>query len=987
MRAAALGMVLLCGIAQGAEPNSIGMELIEIPAGKFTMGSPAGEKNRRENEEPVAVTLSKPFLLGKTEVTQGQWQAVMSTEPWKGKPLVQADKDCPATEVSFFDAVEFCETLTDLERKAGKLKANEEYRLPTEAEWEYACRAGTTTAFSFGDESKLNSHAWWGGFDLEALNAGKSEVGPGNAAREQYAHKVGLKKPNPWGLHDMHGNVAEWCSDWFGEKLSGGTDPVGPEGGSGRVLRGGSWARYPVTCRSANRDYDVPSSCMLLGFRVARSQSVASAQPAAVTNSKSADAQIFSVPKLLKPQSDGAVDATYNAAWKAYELGVQAATEKLAAVMTGQFEEAVEKGDLELAEMWEAQINSLKQNGTVAMAKLPVDAVDAAQKSYEASKAKLKVEYDTLVKEYTKKKNLTRARQLRDEIDNLLKPRDDSPSPEANSIGMKLIEIPAGKFTMGSPAGEKDHQPDEGQVAVKLTKPFGLGKTEVTQGQWQQVMGTEPWKGQDYVQADKDCPATYVSFFDAVEFCETLTDLERKAGKLKANEEYRLPTEAEWEYACRAGTTTAFSFGDESKLDSHSWWGGFDFEALKAGKYEAGPGNAAREQYAHKVGFTKPNPWGLYDMHGNVAEWCSDWFGEKLSGGTDPVGPEGGSNRVYRGGGWRNYPGGCRSAYRPSYDPSDRSCDLGFRVARSQSATVAERRQQGTQAEPAPQVAAAERPVQLEENSIGMKLIVVPAGKFTMGDGSGVTVTLTKPFLMGKTEVTQWQFKKVMGTEPWEGQQFVQIDEDNAASYVDWNDATAFCQKLTDLERKAGKLKANEEYRLPTEAQWEYACRAGTTTAFSFGDESKLNSHAWWGGLDLEAVSKGEIKAGPGNAGREQYAHKVGLKKPNSWGLYDMHGNAWEWCSDWYGEKLSGGTDPVGPGVGSGRVLRGGGWWFLPVNCRSAYRNGYGPSDCNSSLGFRVARSQSETVAERRQQGAQAEPAPRKEKDPRRPFD
>ena len=177
---------------------------------------------------------------------------------------------------------------------------------------------------------------------------------------------------------------------------------------------------------------------------------VANAQPAAVRNPKSADAKIFSVSKLLKPQSDGAVDASYNAAWQAYELGVQAATEKLAAVMTGQFEDAVEKGDLELAEMWEAQINSLKQNGTVAMAKLPVDAVDAAQKSYEESKAKLKVEYDTLVKEYTKKKNLTRARQLKDEIENLLKPRE---VPPTNSIGMELVSIPEGEFLMGEGGG------------------------------------------------------------------------------------------------------------------------------------------------------------------------------------------------------------------------------------------------------------------------------------------------------------------------------------------------------------------------------------------------------------------------------------------------------------------------------------------------------------------------------------------------------
>ena len=264
MRAAALGVVLLCGIAQGAEPNSIGMELIEIPAGKFMMGVGSG----------VAVTLTKPFRLGKTEVTQGQWQQVMSTEPWKGQDYVQADKDCPATYVSFFDAVEFCDGLTDLERKSGKLQANEEYRLSTEAEWEYACRAGTTTAFSFGDESKINSHAWWGGLDFGALLKREIKAGTGNAAREQYAHAVGLKKPNPWGLYDMHGNVWEWCSNWYDGKLSGGADPIGPEGGSRRVIRGGCWWQYQAQCRSARRNSNDPGTRDTdLGFRVARSQS------------------------------------------------------------------------------------------------------------------------------------------------------------------------------------------------------------------------------------------------------------------------------------------------------------------------------------------------------------------------------------------------------------------------------------------------------------------------------------------------------------------------------------------------------------------------------------------------------------------------------------------------------------------------------------------------------------------------------------------
>ena len=265
MRAAALGMVLLCLMSGCTKSgtNSIGIVLIKIPAGKFTMG---------ESGDAVAVTLTKPFWLGKTEVTKGQWRQVMGgTEPWVD---YWCDKDSPVTDVSWMEAKTFCQKLTVLKRKAGKLPAGESYRLPTEAEWEYACRAGTTTAFSFGDESKLNSHAWWGGLDFEAALKGEFKAGPGNAAREQYAHKVGLKKPNPWGLYDMHGNVLEWCSDWYGEKLSGGTDPVGPEGGSYRVIRGGCWGLPPDRCRPAARRNGVPSSGLYdLGFRVARSQS------------------------------------------------------------------------------------------------------------------------------------------------------------------------------------------------------------------------------------------------------------------------------------------------------------------------------------------------------------------------------------------------------------------------------------------------------------------------------------------------------------------------------------------------------------------------------------------------------------------------------------------------------------------------------------------------------------------------------------------
>lgn len=241
-----------------------------------------------------------------------------------------------------------------------------------------------------------------------------------------------------------------------------------------------------------------------------------------------------------------------------------------------------------------------------------------------------------------------------------------------NGLEMKLVWCPAGTFTMGSPKSEKDRDKDEDQVQVTLTAGFWLGKYEVTQGEWERVMGTTPWKGEDYVKEGPRYAASDISWDDAMEFVKTLTAQERQAGRLPAGWEYTLPTEAQWEYACRAGSKTAFSFGDtETQLSDYAWWGGI-----------VGKGNAEKERYAHEVGGKKANAWGLHDLHGNVYEWCADGYAEKLPGGRDPLTAQA-SHRVHRGGGWLNSPSQCRSAYRDWLAPDDRDRYLGFRVARS----------------------------------------------------------------------------------------------------------------------------------------------------------------------------------------------------------------------------------------------------------------------------------------------------------------
>jgi len=215
---------------------------------------------------------------------------------------------------------------------------------------------------------------------------------------------------------------------------------------------------------------------------------------------------------------------------------------------------------------------------------------------------------------------------------------------------MEFVLVPPGAFMMGECS---ERHP------VRLTRPFYLAKYQLTQGQWQTVMGTTPWSGKHYVREDGRNPAVYISWGDCQEAIE------------KLGSGFRLPTEAEWEYACRAGSSNEFCFGDdEPALREHGW---YVENALKAG-----------EEYAHGVGHKRPNAWGLYDMAGNVFEWCHDWYGEYPSGmQTDPSGPERGFGRVMRGGCFLDAAGCCRSAYRHGFDPGYRYGGVGLRPAKS----------------------------------------------------------------------------------------------------------------------------------------------------------------------------------------------------------------------------------------------------------------------------------------------------------------
>ena len=229
--------------------NSIGMKFVWIPPGSFMMGSPKNEERREDDETQHKVTLTKGFYMGVHLVTQEQWQTVTGNNPSHFK----GEKNLPVEQVSWEDCQEFIKKLRDKDKKP--------YRLPTEAEWEYSCRAGTTTPFHFGETISTDQANYDGNFTY------------GNGNKGVYREKttpVGSFPANAFGLYDMHGNVWQWCQDWYGDyPQKDVVDPKGLEKGEFRVLRGGSWGNHPLYCRSACRNWDVPGlRSGLFGCRV-----------------------------------------------------------------------------------------------------------------------------------------------------------------------------------------------------------------------------------------------------------------------------------------------------------------------------------------------------------------------------------------------------------------------------------------------------------------------------------------------------------------------------------------------------------------------------------------------------------------------------------------------------------------------------------------------------------------------------------------------
>lgn len=463
-----------------------------------------------------------------------------------------------------------------------------------------------------------------------------------------------------------------------------------------------------------------------------------------------------------------------------------------------------------------------------------------------------------------------------------------------NGVSFKMIKVDGGTFMMGAHANQEDYVLDNERPAHSVTlSSYYIAETEVTQALWQAVMGNNPSHNRGNLNKPIEC----VSYDNCKEFINKLNAL--------TNKQFRLPTEAEWEFAARGGNKSKdYIYAGSNNLDEVAWYGA----------------DYWHDNGTHPVKTKAPNELGLYDMSGNVLELCNDWFGDYPSTAlTNPQGPTSGSGRVYRGGGWCFDARRCRSSFRSSFGPDDRDCVLGFRLSFSENQ---------------------EEEQLFNVNGISFKMIRVESGTFTMGahanqedevyddDKPAHSVTLSS-YYIAETEVTQALWQTVMGNNP-----SYFKDNNNPVERVSYNDCKEFISILNTLTHK--------KFRLPTEAEWEFAARGG----------NKSKDHIYAGSNNLDDVAWYRDNS-------DGHTHPVKTKAPNELGLYDMSGNVWEWCNDGYENYPSTAqTNPQGLTFGFYGVRRGGSGGSVARFCRSSCRRSSIPDFRDYYLGLRLAFSE-----------------------------
>ena len=589
--------VLSAGSRRKLAINGVEFVFRWIPEGTFIMGSPHDEVGRSNDEVQHEVKISQGFWALETEVTQGMWSLLMGVNPSRSK----SSKRLPVENVSWNDCQRYVEKLNAL----NLCPKGYEFALPTETQWEYACRAGTTTPFSLG--AVLN--------DDDANCDGSKPYGAEVARAVWGATRiVGSYQANPWGLYDMHGNVAEWTADWYGDyPKDETTDTRGPEQGSNRVYRGGSWSDGAASCRSACRaSARVNARADGVGLRLVL---VKTDKAPPTPTSDDDDAFTF----LDAPSKSDAVTQA-------------------------------------------PEPQSPKTNST------PSDSVKTSSNT-ENSNTRTQRAAKSWSDSSSRKPGYRQTLTI--DIESIF-PEIEGWSSVVKEVEFAFRWIPAGSFMMGSPQKENGRKDDEDQHETRITQGFWILETEVTLEIWEDVMNDNPNQFND----SRLLPVENVSWNDCQRFLTKINSPDICPEGVK----FALPTEAQWEYACRAGTTTPFSFGNVLNWDYANCNGNYPYGA---------DGKGERLGKTQKVGSYPPNAWGLFDMHGNVWEWTSDWYAlYPKDKSIDPTGPENGSHRVNRGGCWLDDAVACRAARRHADYPDYHSPNIGFRLILVPDATL-----------------------------------------------------------------------------------------------------------------------------------------------------------------------------------------------------------------------------------------------------------------------------------------------------------
>ena len=604
------------GAQQETLQNSIGMSLTLIPARELSPQS--GDASRPQNELKKR-RISHSFFIGTCEVTNKQYYAVMRSGQHRYKPANRA-----ATKVSWTDAVAFCQRLSAI---AAEQQLGYVYRLPTELEWEYACRAGTQTAFSFaGANVKLAEYGWF------ASNANGT------------AHAVATRKANPWGLFDMHGNVWEWCADPFQFTVSKNGNTFLPATDRMRVRRGGGWRSLADHCRSdVRRGLAADRTLGDVGFRVVMSRAHTPADVATTGNRAHSPGDNRTPLTEIPPEPPAAT--------------VQIASTR--------------------ADSTPATAGNITTAPDSRVATAPTPTLQRSRPPLPATPKPAIV-----------KRSGPQARS----------PSPPKPQPTRlktaaardyliNSIGITMRRIAPGVWTATDPQRDIADSHTNDTQTLRVDQPFHVAIHEVTQEQFQRIMGTNPSRFRN-----PNHPVETVNWYAAESFCKKLSALDEE---IAAGRSYRLPTEAEWEYSCRAAESNGPAPpANQDWLNLNFWCannsGEQEFDAVQF--FQTAPQHYPDQLLAngcktHPVGQKRPNRWSLFDMQGNVWEWCGDVpsndsnanRGEKISGSAAP-------HCIIRGGSWYDVPALCLPASRTKLAPAEQYDNVGFRVVCDQTA-------------------------------------------------------------------------------------------------------------------------------------------------------------------------------------------------------------------------------------------------------------------------------------------------------------